>query len=74
MMQGNPNKASGSPPLLIDEFRRKYSWANGVSRSTEASQTQYRKDLKKAFAEIDGLMAGFTYYLIRAYHSRFYNM
>ncbi|RYP92196.1 hypothetical protein DL770_001703 [Monosporascus sp. CRB-9-2] len=49
------------PPLLLDKLRQKYSWANGATRGTESSKEQYHKDLKNAFAEIDGLMAGFKY-------------
>ncbi|RYP51043.1 hypothetical protein DL768_003543 [Monosporascus sp. mg162] len=54
-------QTSVPPPLLLDKFRQKYSWANGATRGTESSKEQYRKDLKNAFAEIDGLMAGFKY-------------
>ncbi|RYP08906.1 hypothetical protein DL764_001616 [Monosporascus ibericus] len=54
-------QSSVPPPLLLDKFRQKYSWANGATRGTESSREQYHKDLKNAFAEIDGLMAGFKY-------------
>ncbi|KAI3323947.1 hypothetical protein HD806DRAFT_496045 [Xylariaceae sp. AK1471] len=54
-----PHDMSGD--LLIDKIRHKYSWAKGTTRGTESSQAQYQKDLKNAFAEIDGLMAGFKY-------------
>ncbi|RYP81162.1 hypothetical protein DL769_002110 [Monosporascus sp. CRB-8-3] len=54
-------RTSAPPPLLLDKFREKYSWARGATRGTESSKEQYSKDLKNAFAEIDGLMAGFKY-------------
>jgi hypothetical protein len=52
---------TSSPPLSIDKIRRKWSWVSGTARGTEDSREQYQKDLKNAFSEIDGLMAGFTY-------------
>ncbi|KAI0121021.1 hypothetical protein BJ170DRAFT_157111 [Xylariales sp. AK1849] len=61
MSQGKSAQPRASSPLLLDQYRHKYSWANGVARGTGASQRQYQKDLSKAFAEVDGLMAGFKY-------------
>lgn len=49
----------GCPPTLLDQFANKYRWSKGATRGTEAAQKVYQKDLKRAFAEIDGLMAGF---------------
>ncbi|RYO97328.1 hypothetical protein DL763_002788 [Monosporascus cannonballus] len=54
-------QSSVPPTLLLDKLRQKYSWASGATRGTESSKEQYHKDLKNAFAEIDGLMAGFKY-------------
>ncbi|KAI8631752.1 hypothetical protein F5Y19DRAFT_402904 [Xylariaceae sp. FL1651] len=47
--------------LLIDKIRDEYSWAKGTTRGTDSSQAQYQEALKNAFAEIDGLLAGFKY-------------
>lgn len=47
--------------LLIDKVRTKYSWAKGSSRGSDEAVSQHSRDLAVAFAEIDGLMAGFKY-------------
>lgn len=63
MSQRNPfsyRPSPGCPPTLLDQFANKYRWSKGATRGTEAAREVYQKDLDRAFAEIDGLMAGFT--------------
>lgn len=55
-----PSPGSSCPPTLLDQFANKYRWSKGATRGTEAAREVYQKDLDRAFAEIDGLMAGFT--------------
>lgn len=56
-----PQPHASSPPLRLDRLSEKYSWARGTARGTEASRERYQTDLRQAFSEIDGLLAGFTY-------------
>lgn len=68
-MEGSPplsppnvrKSLDNSTPLLLDKCRTKYSWALGVTRGTDGAQRSHKRDLQKAFEEIDGLMAGFKY-------------
>ncbi|KAK3367776.1 hypothetical protein B0H63DRAFT_405133 [Podospora didyma] len=47
--------------FLLDTYRSKHSWAAGVTRGSPSAVEWHKKDLEKAFAEIDGLMAGLQY-------------
>ncbi|KAK3360367.1 hypothetical protein B0T25DRAFT_565267 [Lasiosphaeria hispida] len=54
-------KAQQTHPLFLEQCRTKYSWASGATRGTPSAIERHRKDLKVAFSEINGLMAGMHY-------------